>query len=125
MALKRINKELTDLGRYVVPPPKASPARLLARQPATAGRHGTNMATFQACFADLLSAVTLPLRVQLAPLEMIWYVTLCVVSPRLRRFRRRREWRTRRTTILTTRQFHWQATIMGPVRTILGHVAVA
>jgi hypothetical protein len=30
MALKRINKELTDLGRYVVPLSKATPARLLA-----------------------------------------------------------------------------------------------
>jgi hypothetical protein len=30
MALKRINKELTDLGRYVPPPSKTTPARLLA-----------------------------------------------------------------------------------------------
>jgi hypothetical protein len=29
MALKRINKELTDLGRYVVPPAKARLARML------------------------------------------------------------------------------------------------
>jgi hypothetical protein len=107
MALKRINKELTDLGRYVVPPPKASPARLLARQPATAGRHGTSMAiwtrnaVFRERFADLLFAVTLPLRAQPAPLEMIWYVTLCVVSPRLGRFRRCREWETPRTIMLT------------------------
>ena len=54
MALKRINKELTDLGRYVAPPPSplrlalpcpvlpcpatdAGRRRLLARPPATAG----------------------------------------------------------------------------------------
>jgi hypothetical protein len=43
MALKRINKELTDLGRYVVPA-KSEARPPLARQPATAGRRVANMA---------------------------------------------------------------------------------
>jgi hypothetical protein len=78
-----------------------------------------------ACLADWVSLVILPLPAQLAPLEMIWYVTLCAISLRLRRFRRRRSGEgTPRTAILTTRQFHWQATIMGPVRTFLGEMAL-
>ncbi len=46
MALKRINKELTDLGRYVQSVPLFSDGshRLLARQSAKAGCSSTTMA---------------------------------------------------------------------------------
>lgn len=97
MALKRINKELTDLGRYVISFPSTArlACSLLLAWAATWQRPGARpyARTRRCCFArrprveylaDTLPLVTLPLPVRLALLEMIWYVTLCTRLPRLR-----------------------------------------
>ena len=97
MALKRINKELTDLGRYVISFPSTArlACSLLLAWAATWQRPGARpyARTRRCCFArrprveylaDTLPLVTLPLPVRLALLEMIWYVTLCARLPRLR-----------------------------------------
>lgn len=96
--------------------------------PATASRalqYGRNAGASQKLqqedySADMLPVVILLLPVQLALLEMIWYVTLLQrARPRLRRSCRQARGRTTTTTttpkrMLTIPQFHWQATIMGP-----------
>lgn len=56
----------------------------------------------------MIPLVTLPLPVQLAPSEMIWYVTLREDSHAAGRTRNHTGHDTNNT------QFHWQATIMGP-----------
>jgi len=56
----------------------------------------------------MIPLVTLPLPVQLAPSEMIWYVTLRQDSHAAGRTKNHTGHDTNNT------QFHWQATIMGP-----------
>ena len=82
MALKRINKELTDLGRYVLPSLAATLPALFARMTArSAGRRQTrctSAAARRCCFkcSELtLTVVILPRPALPVPSEMIWYVT--------------------------------------------------
>jgi hypothetical protein len=79
MALKRINKELTDLGRYVRFSAKARLARMTACDCGAPCRGYGDMASQHHPLACLLTfyTVTLPRRAQLAPSEMTWYVTYC------------------------------------------------
>lgn len=85
MALKRINKELTDLGRYVAPlllwRRRLPFARMTACECGALHheRRRRSLATTQSLgyLANPLPTVTLLRPAQLAPSAMIWYVTLC------------------------------------------------
>lgn len=93
MALKRINKELTDLGRYVLPSSiERVPACLLVCQSAMRGPltpTSRNMSTMDPRLIDrqlanFQCAVILPLPARLAPSEMTSYVTHTLSRPHAR-----------------------------------------
>ena len=78
MALKRINKELTDLGRYVLPLSSPRFARMTARSAGRRRNLCASAAVLPCCLENFeltIAIVTLPRPALPAPSEMIWYVT--------------------------------------------------